>query len=140
MIVKDLMSSSVVCARKETPIYLLAKQMKQENIGLIPICTDRNQILGVITDRDIVIRCVSENNIYKTASDIMTNDVTFATPNMDTHNAALLLAKHQVRRLPVVENGRLIGMLTLADIARKKLYIDEAGDALSSISKINSLS
>ncbi|MEG1584407.1 MAG: CBS domain-containing protein [Anaerovorax sp.] len=134
------MSTSIVCARKETPVHLLARQMKQENIGLIPICSDRNQVLGVVTDRDIVLRCVSENDIYKTAEEIMTNNVAFVSPTMDTHHAALLLAKHQVRRLPVLENGKLIGMLALADIARKKLYIDEAGDALSSISKIGSLS
>ncbi|MEG1929717.1 MAG: CBS domain-containing protein [Anaerovorax sp.] len=140
MIVKNLMSTSIVCARKETPVHLLARQMKQENIGLIPICSDRNQVLGVVTDRDIVLRCVSENDIYKTAEEIMTNNVAFVSPTMDTHHAALLLAKHQVRRLPVLENGKLIGMLALADIARKKLYIDEAGDALSSISKIGSLS
>lgn len=140
MNVKDLMSTSIICARKETPVYLLAKQMKQENVGLIPICTDRNQILGVVTDRDIVLRCVSENDLTKTANDIMSREVTYVSQNMDTHDAALLLAKHQVRRLPVVENGKLTGMLSLADIARRKLYIDEAGDALSSISKINSLS
>ncbi len=140
MKVKDMMSTSVVCARPETPIDILAKQMKTENVGLLPICTDSGNILGVVSDRDIVLRSVSNKMMNQTAKDIMTQNVICATPNMDSHDAALLLSKYQVRRLPVAENGKLVGMLALADIARKKLYIDEAGDALSAISKITTLS
>ncbi len=140
MKVKDMMSTSVVCARPETPIDILARQMKTENVGLLPICTDSGNILGVVSDRDIVLRSVSNKMMNQTAKDIMTQNVICATPNMDSHDAALLLSKYQVRRLPVAENGKLVGMLALADIARKKLYVDEAGDALSAISKIATLS
>ena len=56
---------------------------------------------------------------------------------MNTHHAALLLAKYQVRRLPVTKNGRLVGMLSMADIARRPVFIDEAGDALSSICAVS---
>lgn len=140
MKVKDLMSTSVVCARPETSIAQIASQMKQENIGVIPICTDRNEVLGIVTDRDIVLRALASNIPNGTAENIMSKNIISATPNMSTHDAALLLSKNQVRRLPVIENGKLVGMLALADIARKTVYIDEAGDALNSISKINSLS
>lgn len=140
MRVKDLMTSSVTCVRPETSIAQVAKQMKQENVGSIPVCNDRGETLGIITDRDIVLRSVSNGNNPKTAKDIMTKNLVCANPNMDTHQAALLLAKYQVRRLPVVDNNKLVGMLSMADIARKQIYVDEAGDALSAISKPSTMS
>lgn len=140
MRVKDLMATSVTSVRPETSIEQVAKQMKQENIGAVPVCNDRGEILGIITDRDIVIRSVSNQGSPKTAKDIMTKNLVSADPNMDTHQAALLMAKYQVRRLPVLENNQIVGMLAMADIARKPIYVDEAGDALSAISKQSTLS
>lgn len=140
MKVKDLMCTSIVCARPENSLYQIASLMKQENIGAIPICNDRNELLGIVTDRDIVIRGMFSPLLNQTAESIMTKNMIYATPNMSTHDAALLMSKYQIRRLPVIEGGKLLGMFTLADIARKTMYIDEAGDALNAISKINSLS
>lgn len=140
MRVKDLMTTSVTCVRPETSVAQVAKQMKQENIGSIPVCNDRGEALGIITDRDIVVRSVSNDSGPKTAKDIMTKNLVSVDPNMDTHEAALLMAKYQVRRLPVLENQKIIGMLAMADIARKQIYVDEAGDALSAISKQSTLS
>ena len=114
--------------------------MYQENVGSIPICNDRGEILGIVTDRDIVLRGMQSPLTNQTAESIMTKNIISTSPNMSTYDAALLMSKNQIRRLPVVESGKLIGMFTLADIARKKMYVDEAGDALSAISKINSLS
>ncbi|MFV0515913.1 MAG: CBS domain-containing protein [Aminipila sp.] len=139
MLVKEIMSPSVSCVKPETSLTQIAKQMKQENIGAIPVCTDSGRVLGIVTDRDIVIRSVASDSKDLKAEDIMSQNVRFATPNMNTHDAALLLANNQVRRLPVVSNDRLVGIISLADIARKTLYIDEAGDALSAISKPNGL-
>lgn len=135
MRVKELMATSVTCVRPETSIVQIAKQMKQENIGAIPVCNDRGEALGIVTDRDIVLRSMSDEDSPKTAKEVMSTHLVFATPNMDTHEASLLLAKHQVRRLPVLENNKIVGMLSIGDIARKTIYIDEAGDALSAISK-----
>jgi CBS domain-containing protein len=139
MRVKELMTTSVTCVKPDTSIEQVAKQMKQENVGSIPVCDDRGQVLGIITDRDIVIRSVSNDNRPKIAKEIMTKNLVVADPNMDTHQAALLMAKYQVRRLPVVENNQIVGMLAMADIARKPIYVDEAGDALSAISKQSTL-
>lgn len=135
MRVKELMATSVTCVRPETSIAQIAKQMKQENIGAIPVCNDRGEALGIVTDRDIVLRSTSDEDRAKTAKDVMSTHLVFAHPNMDTHEASLLLAKHQVRRLPVLENNKIVGMLSIGDIARKTIYVDEAGDALSAISK-----
>lgn len=138
MKVKELMSTSITCARPDTPISILAKQMKQENVGILPVCTDSGHILGIVTDRDIVIRCLGkpQGMDFKT-KDIMTQNVITVSPNMNTHDASLLMSKHQIRRLPVVENNRLVGMLAIADIARKRIFVDEAGDVISAVSKIN---
>lgn len=140
MRVKDLMSTSVTCVKPDTAIEQVARQMKKENIGAIPVCNDRGEALGIITDRDIVVRSVSNDNRPKIAREIMTKSLVAADPNMDTHQAALLMAKYQIRRLPVVENNQIVGMLAMADIARKPIYVDEAGDALSAISKQSTLS
>jgi CBS domain-containing protein len=140
MRVKDLMASSVTCVKPDTSIEQIAKQMKQENIGCIPVCNDRGEALGIITDRDIVIRSVSKDNRPKIAREIMTKNIISVDPNMDTHQATLIMAKYQIRRLPVIENGQIVGMLAMADIARKPIYVDEAGDALSAISKQSTLS
>jgi CBS domain-containing protein len=135
MKVKDLMSTSIVSARPNTSIAEVAKKMRQADVGALPVCDDTGRVLGMITDRDIVIRTLASDENPKKAEDIMTMGPVFATPNMNTHQAAILMAKHQVRRLPVVESDRLVGLLSMADIARKRIYVDEAGDALSAISK-----
>jgi CBS domain-containing protein len=75
MRVKDLMATSVTCVKPETSIEQVARQMKQENIGSVPVCNDRGEALGIITDRDIVIRSVSNDNQPKTAKEIMTKNL-----------------------------------------------------------------
>ena len=135
MKIYDLMSHSVSCVRPETSIVQVAKQMRQEDVGAIPVCDDQDRVLGIVTDRDIVIRSVSNGSENLSAMDIMSRNPITVSLGMNTHEAALLMAGNQVRRLPVVENERLVGFLSLSDIARRNLYVDEAGDALSAISK-----
>lgn len=135
MKVKELMTNSVTWVRPNTSVSEIAKHMKQENIGSLPVCNDSGEPLGIITDRDMVLRAMTEPGKEKTANDIMSKNLVFANPEMNTHEASLLLARNQVRRLPVVENTKLVGMLAMADIARKPIYVDEAGDALNAISR-----
>ena len=139
MKIKDLMTTAVTWIRPNTSVTQIANLMRQENIGALPVCTDRGELLGIVTDRDIVIRSLPEGSNKKTAEDIMTKHPVFVHPDMNTHQAALLFAKYQVRRLPVIEGKKLIGMVSLGDLAKKTLYIDEAGDALSAISKPSTL-
>ncbi|KXG78962.1 CBS domain-containing protein [Thermotalea metallivorans] len=135
MRVRDLMTSNVSVASPNTPVHQVAKQMKDLNVGSIPICDQDRHALGIVTDRDIVIRSVSQGNMNASAGDVMTSNLVYATPDMDAHEAAALMAKHQVRRLPVVENGKIVGILAIGDLATVNIYVNEAGDALSSISK-----
>ena len=95
---------------------------------------------GVITDRDIVLRVLSsavEKGVFPddmSCGSIMTKDPVTVTPDTNIHDAALIFATRQVRRLPVIDNSKLVGILSLGDMALKPVLVDEAGDALSAIS------
>lgn len=143
MLVKDLMTTGISCVKEDASLTQIARQMKQEDVGVIPVCNDMGEVLGLITDRDLVLRALAkevgdwagaEGEKALSAQDIMSTHVICASPEMNTHEAALLLAKYQIRRLPVTKNNKLVGMLSMADIARKTVYADEAGDTLSAIS------
>lgn len=141
MRVKDLMTTDVCCVRPETSIPEIASQMRRSDIGTVPVCNDKGEILGIITDRDIVLRFLTktqsagdESNKDIHASEIMSQDVVTTTEDTDIHDAALLLSKNKIRRLPVVSGNRLVGILTTCDIARCQILADEAGDILTAIS------
>lgn len=136
MQVKELMSKNIASVTPDTPIVEVAKIMKKMNIGSVPVC-DGDKVIGILTDRDIVLRDVAmgKNVEGVTAKDVMTVGISTAEPEMDIHEAARLMSDKQVRRLPVVDDDRLVGMLALGDIAVRTKLEDNAGDALSDISK-----
>ena len=135
MKVRDLMTKDVTTANPNTPINEIARQMKSLDIGSIPVCDQENKAVGIVTDRDIVIRSVSLGKMQANAQDVMTSELVYATPDMHAHEATEIMAKHQIRRLPVVENGKLVGIVSIGDLATVDIYTNEAGDALSDISK-----
>ena len=135
MQVKDLMSTDVYYANPDSSLSQIAATMKQLDVGSIPVCDQSNHTLGIVTDRDIVLRGVAGGNINMSAQDIMTNNLVYATPDMHAHEAADLMSQNQVRRLPVVDNGQLVGMVSIGDLATTDIYENEAGDALSDISE-----
>jgi CBS domain-containing protein len=92
--------------------------------------------VGIVTDRDIVIRAVAEDgHLNRPVRDIVTGNPVCATPDMSTHEAADLMSEHQIRRLPVVENNRLIGIVSLGDLAVKEAKDKRVGDTLEHISE-----
>ena len=135
MKVRDVMTSSVEWVAPDTSVVEVAQLMKKDDVGSIPICKD-NRLIGIITDRDIVLKVVAVggNTNKMTAKEIMTKDVTFVSADQDVHEAADLMSKYQIRRLPVLEKGNLVGILAIGDLAIEKIHINEAGDALSDIS------
>ncbi len=135
MKVRDLMTTNVSIANLNTPIDEVARKMKSIDVGSIPVCDASNNAVGIVTDRDIVLRSVSAGNKQSMAQDVMSPQIVYASPDMDAHAAAEMMAKNQIRRLPVVENGKIVGMLSIGDLATKNIYVNEAGDALSNISK-----
>jgi CBS domain-containing protein len=135
MKVQDVMSKNVATVNLETPLTEVAKLMYEMNVGSVPV-VDGNKVVGIVTDRDIVIRDVAQgkNPQNATAKDVMTSGLSTATSDMDVHQAAKLMADKQIRRLPVVDNGSLVGMLAIGDLAVRSKLEDDAGKALSDIS------
>lgn len=118
-------------------VYEVALKMKQLNVGAVPI-VDKDKLVGMITDRDIVIRGVAEKHPGSTkVEDIMSNNLITVSADATSNEAAKLMAEHQIRRLPVVEEGKLIGIVSLGDFAVRELTDDQAKVALTEISEQN---
>ncbi|WP_160720212.1 CBS domain-containing protein [Bacillus sp. USDA818B3_A] len=135
--VRDIMTDDIECCTLLDNVFEVALKMKELNVGAIPI-VDQEKIVGMITDRDIVIRGVAEKHPGSTkVEDIMSKELFTVSPDTSSREAAKLMADHQVRRLPVVENGKLVGIVSLGDMAIRKLTDDQAKEALSEISEQN---
>ena len=120
MKVKDCMCEDVCCVRPETKIQEVAKLMNQHHIGCVPVCDDNNCICGIVTDRDIILRCVACNKDTNQtpASAIMTCNVTTCKQEDEMTNAQTKMEQKQIRRLPVCDsNNQVVGILTLGDLA-----------------------
>jgi CBS domain-containing protein len=136
MKIGDIMTRDVRTIDRNSTVEQAARMMKELNVGSIPV-TENGNVIGIITDRDVVLRNVADE---RTAADtrveeVMSKTVVTATPDMDVHRAADLMAQNQIRRLPVVENNRMVGIVSIGDLAVRNIYENEAGEALSSISK-----
>lgn len=133
--VKDLMSRNVVALLPSDTVEEAAKLMYEYDIGALPIVSG-GELKGMLTDRDIVLRCVAGGKDAEKmkVSELMTQDILFVTPDQTIHDAVNMMSSAQIRRLPVVENGAINGMLSLADIARKHAG-PEIASAISEISE-----
>ena len=117
MKVRDVMTSSVDWATPDTSVVEVAQLMRKDNVGSIPICKE-NRLIGIITDRDIVLKVVATggNTINKLAKDVMSTDIISVSADQDVHEAADLMSEYQVRRLPVLEMGELVGIVAIGDL------------------------
>ncbi len=137
MQVKDMMCRHVVSITPEESAALAARLLTRHNLGLLPVCAQDGALLGVVTDRDIVTRCVAarEDPSRVPVGDIMTRELETLSPGERCEEALLRMSRHQVRRLPVTEGGRVVGMLSLGDLVRSRRYEAEAARALGDISE-----
>ncbi|HGE5782324.1 TPA: CBS domain-containing protein [Bacillus pseudomycoides] len=134
-IVREFMSTDIVQCTPLDNVYEAAVKMKEEAIGMIPI-VENNQVVGLVTDRDLVVRGIAEKHPGSNKiTNVMTTEIVSVSPDDPIENATELMAQHQIRRLPVVENGELVGMLALGDLAIAEKAHDQAGFALSEISE-----
>ncbi len=111
--------------------------MAKNDIGFVPVVEENSsKLIGVVTDRDLVIRGYAEKHSGSSSvKDVMSDNIVSASPGTSTDEAARLMAQHQIRRLPVVENGNLVGVVAIGDLAVRSSLEDEAGEALSVISE-----
>lgn len=135
MKVKDIMSGPVIRIHDKENVAVAARTLTHYNIGVLPVCGSDGRLCGVLTDRDIVTRCMAagKNPDATTVREIMTGQVLSVEPEMDAGAAAHLMGRRQVRRLPVVEAGKLCGMLSLGDLAGREESVYDAMDAFSDI-------
>ena len=136
MKLQDIMSRTVISIRPEETVAVAARTLERNNIGVLPVCGENGRLCGVVTDRDLVTRCVASGRSPENTKvrEIMTGKVFTATADMDADQAAQLMGKQQIRRLPVVENGVLRGMVSLGDLAVRQESSLAAANALESIS------
>ena len=134
MKISEIMSERVVTIDQREPVIAAARLLKRMNLGALPVTDRSGKLVGMLTDRDIVVRCVAAggNAREMTVGDIMSRGVVTASPESEVSDAAQRMGRGQVRRLPVVEGGKLVGMLSLADMARRCDM--EAAAALADIS------
>lgn len=134
--IRDIMTTDVSCCSPQDPIRQAAQIMRDQNVGSVPI-VEGKKLIGMLTDRDIAIRCVAEDLPNTTACQQVMSDrrLVTATPEMSVDEAAQLMADEQVRRLPIVENGQLVGIVAIGDLAVHRTLVDEAGQALKEISE-----
>lgn len=128
MKVQDCMCNDVCCIKPETKIEEAAKLMSQNHVGCLPVCDNNNSICGIVTDRDLVLRCIAcDKDVNKTPiSDIMTCNVITCKKTDDIVNAESKMGQKQIRRLPVCDdNNKVVGMLTLGDLVNNDDELEE---------------
>ena len=137
MQIRDCMSGAVVTIAPEESAALAARLLTRHNLGALPVCGYDGQLRGIVTDRDIITRCVAADQEPSRVpvADIMSRNPETVAPADDPRAAAAKMAARQVRRLPVVEEGKLVGIISLADLARSQRFDMEAAQALGEISE-----
>lgn len=133
----QIMTRTVETCCPTDSLTTVAQKMKSHDCGCLPVVDKEQHVVGMVTDRDLVLRGLAsgKNSGEMTVADCMTKQVVSATPETDAHEAASLMADQQIRRLCVLENGKLAGMVSLGDMALQQIHVDEAGGALSGISE-----
>lgn len=136
MKIRSVMTNPVIRINPEETVAVAARTLTHYNIGSLPVCGPDGRLCGLVTDRDLVTRCVAAGKDpgRTRVRDVMTGSVVSAAPDMDVAAAAALMGREQIRRLPVLENGRLCGMLSLGDLAGN----DEGYDAADALAEISS--
>lgn len=138
--VRELMSTNCQTVTIQDNIHEIAVIMAQNDIGFVPVVdvNDRSKLIGAVTDRDLVIRGYAEKRPGSCpVKDVMSESIVTVSPEQDAEEAADIMASHQIRRLPVVEEGRLIGVISLGDLSLGSTTGRDAGIALTEISEEN---
>ena len=136
MNVSDIMTGRVIAVGQAEPVIAAARLLKRHNVGALPVTDSTGRLRGLVTDRDIVLRCVAAEDDPRSlpVREIMSRGIFTAQPGDSVEEAARSMAREQIRRLPVTEEGRLVGMVTLCDLARREDCRRECTRAVESVS------
>jgi CBS domain-containing protein len=136
MKIKDVMTKDIAYVNANDNVERAAQLMEDYNVGSVPVC-DNGKVIGIVTDRDITLRSVAKGaeSCSQTVREIMSSNPVCASPDEDVHEVARIMSERQIRRLPIVENGSLVGMVALGDLAVEPTLKDNAEEALKSISE-----
>ncbi len=136
MKIRDVMTDKIIAVSQQEPIASAARLMKRHNLGALPVCDDAGRLRGILTDRDIVIRCIAADMSPADTKirEIMSRGIRTCSPQDEATAALGAMAQDQLRRLPVVDEGQLVGMVSLADLVRRENLSMEAAEALGDIS------
>lgn len=133
--IRKIMTSNIEACTLLDNVYEVAVKMKEHDVGAIPV-VDGDRLVGIITDRDIVVRGVAEKKPGSSrVEEVMSGKLVTVSPDTSTKEAARLMAQHQIRRLPVVEGDKLVGIVSLGDIALNPQSDSQAEVALTEISE-----
>lgn len=136
MKLRQVMTHPVIRIHPEETVAVAARTLARYNIGVLPVCGSDGRLQGVVTDRDLVTRCLAAGRSPDRVSvgEVMTTQIISARPDTEAEQAAQVMGSRQIRRLPVVENGKLCGMVSLGDLATAQETAREAAEALTEIS------
>ena len=134
MQIKNIMSEQIISVAPDDKLRDVVQQMRDHDIGCVPVY-DGEKVCGMITDRDVVLRCLGENRNPDdmSAAQIMTENPLSVSSEQDVEQAAKIMGEKQVKRLPVVDDGELVGMISMADIARMPQFDMEVAHALAEL-------
>lgn len=135
MNIRDVMTPDPCSVSPDDSVQTAARIMRDEDTGAVPVVQDGRPV-GIVTDRDIVVRAVAnDGQLNRPVGEIVSEQVVSASPDMSTREAAELMGEHQIRRLAVVEDERLVGIVSIGDLAVKEGKDSRIGDTLQSISE-----
>ena len=135
MKVRDCMCNKVYWVEPNETVNNVAKLMQEKHVGCIPVCDEGKNILGLITDRDIVLRGVACDKDTSTmpVSSLMTKTVYTITPEVEITEASKLMCDYQIKRVPVLENNAIVGIVTLGDLANNKVDDQDVSNTVEGI-------
>jgi CBS domain-containing protein len=118
---RDVMNGGAQCIKEEQTLAEAAQMMRDLDVGSLPICGPDEKLHGMITDRDIVVKCIAEGGdcMKTTARDLAQGSVHWVSADADIDDALAMMREHQVKRLPVIEDQRLVGMISETDLTKK---------------------
>lgn len=136
MKLRQVMTQPVIRIHPEETVAVAARTLARYNIGVLPVCGSDGRLQGVVTDRDLVTRCLAAGRAPQLVSvgEVMTTQIVSARPDTEASQAIELMGSRQIRRLPILENGKLCGMVSLGDLATVQETAQGAGGALTEIS------